>query len=340
MTEQDAALLELQLPGCRVMATAAVNPQEPGDSSEDAPSDTRQPAVCSEPQATASGGVMIILPTYLCTTNCTLHVLIPGYAIAVTIAHKSFQWCIISVYLRSGHERHLLDLLLKELRKLVNGQRIETFILAGDFNQARSLPTWENMLSEFDLLDQFGHPFTYVGPSGPSALDTCLAPASLFDINQWTCAKRVLPRRDGKYGHLPIRMRLLPPKSTKRQVRPRYFRLPDTLFKNTTPQCRNLPTLLTHFLDLRNSLVEEQLDNLHAFFHAFCATFPWKHDRCSESFVRMTKHKGKPRVSLPKKVLDNWTRKTSIALRVDDFSPTTDGHVSVPARVLNVLVRT
>jgi hypothetical protein len=90
MTEQDAALLELQLPGCRVMATAAVDPQEPCGSSEDAPSRARQPEQGYDSQASTSGGVRIILPTYLCSTNCSLHVLIPGYALAVTIAHKSF----------------------------------------------------------------------------------------------------------------------------------------------------------------------------------------------------------------------------------------------------------
>jgi exonuclease III len=130
MTLEDANLLELQMPGCRVLSTAAVAAQETDEGSPAGP--VEQHSVGSP--MPASGGVLVMLPTYLCTTNCVLYTLVPGYAVAVAIAHKSFQWCVVSCYLRSGHEQELLDKLHKELRKLAATQRIETFILAGDFN--------------------------------------------------------------------------------------------------------------------------------------------------------------------------------------------------------------
>ena len=72
MTEEDARLLQLQTPGVSVVSS---------------------PAVPSKDQANTgiSGGVAILLPTYLCTTNFEAHTLIPGYAIAVTLALRSFQ---------------------------------------------------------------------------------------------------------------------------------------------------------------------------------------------------------------------------------------------------------
>jgi hypothetical protein len=188
-----------------------------GESTENKLSDQKS----GHSQNLASGGVPIMLPTYLCSTSCIQRVLIPGDALAVTIAHKSFQWCVISVYLRSRHERRLPDRLRKVMRRLAAAQRIETFFLPGDFNQARNSPVWENLLTEFHLLDQFGNQITYVGSSGGSALDTCLAPASLFDLHQWTCARKVSRRRDGKYGHLLVKLSLSPPRSTKKQTRPK-----------------------------------------------------------------------------------------------------------------------
>jgi hypothetical protein len=102
MTAADTVLLEMQLPGCRVVATAAVDAQFAFGNSEETQSKAIQPEHSSNlqnltSQASALGGVMKILPTYLCSTNCIQHVLIPGYALAVTIAHKSFQWCMVSV---------------------------------------------------------------------------------------------------------------------------------------------------------------------------------------------------------------------------------------------------
>ena len=135
MTTEDYRLLELQIPGCRIFATPSVTLETDDRPAldEEAPSDAAT--------APLSGGVAVLIPTYLCTIHCTQHDLIPGYAVAVTIAHSSFQWCIASIYLRSGQEKELLACLHKELRKLVTLHRIETFLILGDFNKARILAT-------------------------------------------------------------------------------------------------------------------------------------------------------------------------------------------------------
>ena len=91
MSMEDARLLELQLPGCRVVSTPAVSLED----TDDANDSLAETDLVPKATAALSGGVAILLPIYLCATNCTQRDLIPGYAVAVTIAHKSFQWCIV-----------------------------------------------------------------------------------------------------------------------------------------------------------------------------------------------------------------------------------------------------
>ena len=65
MTTEDYRLLELQIPGCKVFATPAITlgaDQRPA-LDEDAPLDAST--------ASLSGGVAVLIPTYLCSVNCT-----------------------------------------------------------------------------------------------------------------------------------------------------------------------------------------------------------------------------------------------------------------------------
>ena len=140
---------------------------------------------------------------------------------------------------------------------------------------------------------------------------------------------------------MPVSFVFAPPRSTKKQTRPKYHRLPDDLFKNTTAQCRLLPILLQQVLTGASSVEEaaEDLETMRAFFHAFVSTFPRCYAAHSASQLKKSKHAGKLRVVLQRAALGNWSKQTSIALRVDDFQSTSDDRVYVPARALAAMVR-
>jgi hypothetical protein len=173
MTTEDARLLQLQIPGCLVLSTPSIQ-VERFDSREENP--TFAPSACAPSShillgqngnghdddkawsASSSGGVAVLLPTYLCSTQVGFHELIPGYAIAAAFAMKSFAWCVVSVYLRPKHEKRLLTQLTLELKKLITSQSYDSFLLLGDFNQAKKLHEWDILLGTLDLVDLLPSP--------------------------------------------------------------------------------------------------------------------------------------------------------------------------------------
>jgi hypothetical protein len=309
MTKEDANLLQLQIPGCLVISSpcqfdtlehepCASNSREeaehsnlevghqpfggtPGSASSSSGHKTSQPIAPEEhmncddhTQSGASGGVAILLPTYLCTTQVTTHELIPGYAIAAAFAMKSFAWCVVSVYLRPKHEKKLLTTLITELKKLVHTHQYDTFLILGDFNQARKLPEWDTLLGVLDLTDLLPFPTnTFHGPNGSSPLDTCLAPSALFDETLWTSKFRKIQRQDSKLGHDCVLFDLRPATGGTCNQCPSYKRLPDEVFKGTSHQRRVLP-LLCQLYAPQVSCPAIWLDNMHAFFQAYSRTFP------------------------------------------------------------------
>jgi hypothetical protein len=195
-------------------------------------------------QRNATGGVAVLLPTYLCSTQVSTHELIPGYAVAASFAMRTFAWCVVSVYLRPKHEKRLLAHLTTELKKLLASSNYDSFLILGDFNQARKLHEWDILIGTLDVTDLIPFPTNaFHGPNGPSPLDTCLAPAPLFDHSLWTSRFKVIQRKDCKFGHNCVLFNLRPASGGQDRQRPVYKRLSDDIFKGTTPQRRVLPLL-------------------------------------------------------------------------------------------------
>jgi hypothetical protein len=101
MSIEDARLLQLQISGCLVISTPCLY-EEAGsglgcsqNSREEASSShTQAPSmsIADHSQRNATGGVAVLLPTYLCSTQVSTHELIPGYAVAATFATRTFAW--------------------------------------------------------------------------------------------------------------------------------------------------------------------------------------------------------------------------------------------------------
>ena len=81
------------------------------------------------------------------------------------------------------------------------------------------------------------------------------------------------------------------------------------------------------------------METLNAFFHAYHSSFTRTYLTNSAEQLKRSKHKGKAQVVLDRAVLDNWSKQTSITLQLDDFHTTSHDKVSVPARILVILVR-
>jgi exonuclease III len=295
MSVEDARLLQLQIPGCLVVSTpclyeeADIGLSSSQNSREEASSShTQAPSISTadHSQRHATGGVAVLLPTYLCSTQVSTHELIPGYAVAATFAMRTFAWCVVSVYLRPKHEKRLLAHLTTELNKLLASSNYDSFLILGDFNQARKLHEWEVFISVFDVTDLLPFPTnTFQGPNGPSPPDTCLAPASLFDHSLWTSRFRLIQRKDSKYGHNCVIFDLKPASGGHDRLCPAYKRLSDDIFKGTSPQRRVLP-LLCQLYAPQIACPEQWLDNVHAFFLAYSKTIPVCHKARSYTFLK------------------------------------------------------
>ena len=280
MTLEDARLLQLQIPGCLVLSSPCIH-LEGKNSREETCSSSRSCSAVPEThdetsptQTNSSGGVAILLPTYLCTTTVACHELVPGYAVAASFAMKAFSWCVVSFYLRPKHEKQILSQLTAELRKLIVSHSYETFLLLGDFNQAKKLPEWDVLLGAIDVVEVLPHNTnTYVGPNGQSALDTCLASSALFDDSLWTSRFKVIQRQDHKYGHNLVSLNLRPASRQTDLKHPAYQRIPNSVFSGTTPQRRVLPDLCQLFAP-PCPCPKEWLEQTHAFFLAYSRLTP------------------------------------------------------------------
>ena len=80
------------------------------------------------------GGVATLIPTYL-AKNVQSFVLVPGYALLVSLSCQGAPLCVLNVYLPPGKESVLLRKTSAELRKHAALLALGTCVVVGDFNR-------------------------------------------------------------------------------------------------------------------------------------------------------------------------------------------------------------
>ena len=285
-----------------------------------------------------SGGVAILLPTYLTNVAVDVQALVEHYALLVTIATRATAFHIINLYLPPGKEKSVLGKLTQSLQKLdLQG----SVIMVGDINQARNLEVFQELLtaqelsevtSEFDIsLPTFTH------KTGSSSLDTVCVSSSLLDITGWSAeVKSLLPL--ATYGHSPLHLNLRPNTKTARTTvttLPSYTRLPPHTLDPKNPTTRALPhALLAHHSGLDHDTLhpQEVLEQMHAYLYAWCATFSRQKYTDLAFWVRRKEHEGKLFVTTPLTVLDALNHKLVTPFSFQHYHSQQEGTVQIPRR--------
>ena len=171
-----------------------------------------------------SGGVAILLPTYLTNRATAFTTLVPGYVIQTTMRLGGCVVNLVSYYLRVGEE----DSILKRWKEAWERQPPEGVIYAGGDRNHPSDQEWTRFLANFALLD--------VTPTGlktfanQSCLDRWLIRDLDYEHSRIRCSCTARGVQGASHALVTLNMALLP---AARKALPAYQAIPKECFLQT-----------------------------------------------------------------------------------------------------------
>ena len=283
-----------------------------------------------------SGGVAVILPTYLGCVDAVKTEVVPGYVVAVTMRLRDLPLHVLSVYFQPGNEFKLLKKLRRHLDSL-SGTGAAVILMA-DINRLRGDEQWPAFLQAYELTEvtcSEGIPLlTHQSHSCWSALDVICVSASLLDTHHWQAKASLKPRRDGKLGHAQVFATCRPPKAAQKSPLPNYFRLPDDVFTCNSAPTRCISALLRHYLSRSQGLSPcSKLLEMNAFFKAFATTFPSRPPTDPAYVLRKRCSASKCTLAVTEDTIHSLNQKTRLQVDIANLSVRSDGRLHISRRL-------